>query len=84
METVKKQADTIHGLESELSKARKQERAYEEAMEQLQTDLDVLEQENAKLKAAGVGHERQGIFDINYASVLVFLIAFSLTTIYRT
>ncbi|KAK2464772.1 hypothetical protein APHAL10511_003190 [Amanita phalloides] len=59
METVKKQADAILDLESELSKARKQERAYEEAMEQLQADLDVLEQENAKLKAAGVGHERQ-------------------------
>ena len=71
METVKKQADTIHGLESELSKARKQERAYEEAMEQLQTDLDVLEQDNAKLKAAGVGHERQGIFNISHASALV-------------
>jgi len=59
METVKKQADTILDLESELSKARKQERAYEEAMEQLQSDLDVLEQESAKLKAAGVGYERQ-------------------------
>ncbi|KAF8634861.1 hypothetical protein AX15_000617 [Amanita polypyramis BW_CC] len=59
METVKKQADTILDLESELSKARKQERAYEEAMEQLQADLDVLEQENAKLKAAGAGQERR-------------------------
>ena len=72
METVKKQADTILGLESELSKARKQERAYEEAMEQLQSDLDVLEQDNAKLKAAGVGHERQSMFSIGYASVLLF------------
>ncbi|KIL71443.1 hypothetical protein M378DRAFT_93968 [Amanita muscaria Koide BX008] len=60
METVKKQADAILGLEGELSKARKQERAYEEAMEQLQADLDVLEQENAKLKAANVGQERPG------------------------
>ncbi|KAF8346896.1 dynactin [Amanita rubescens] len=59
MEAVKKQADTILDLESELSKARKQERAYEEAMELLQSDLDVFEQENARLKAAGVGHERQ-------------------------
>ncbi|KAF8899310.1 dynein associated protein-domain-containing protein [Infundibulicybe gibba] len=59
MEAVKKQADTITDLESELSKARKQERAYEEAMEQLQTDLDTLEQDNAKLKTAMVGHERQ-------------------------
>ena len=51
METVKKQADTITDLENELAKARKQERAYEEAMEQLQADLDALEQDNAKLKA---------------------------------
>ncbi|KAH7886311.1 dynein associated protein-domain-containing protein [Phlebopus sp. FC_14] len=50
MEAVKKQADTIVELEIELSKARKQERAYEEAMEQLQADLDALEQDNAKLK----------------------------------
>jgi len=40
METVKKQADMIVDLENELSKARRQERAYEEAMEQLQADLD--------------------------------------------
>ncbi|KAI6012667.1 dynein associated protein-domain-containing protein [Pisolithus orientalis] len=51
MEAVKKQADTIIELEIELSKARKQERAYEEAMEQLQADLDTLEQDNSKLKA---------------------------------
>lgn len=50
MEASKKQTDTIVELESELSKARKQERAYEEAMEQLQADLDSLEQDNAKLK----------------------------------
>ncbi|KAM5539842.1 hypothetical protein V8D89_006345 [Ganoderma adspersum] len=50
METVKKQADAITDLENELAKARKQERAYEEAMEQLQADLDGLEQDNAKLK----------------------------------
>lgn len=59
METVKKQADAIADLEGELSKARKQERAYEEAMEQLQSDLDSLEQDNAKLKVvASSGHER--------------------------
>ncbi|KAG6380679.1 dynein associated protein-domain-containing protein [Boletus reticuloceps] len=50
MEASKKQSDTITELEVELSKARKQERAYEEAMEQLQADLDALEQDNAKLK----------------------------------
>lgn len=60
METVKKQADAITDLESELSKARKQERAYEEAMEQLQADLDALEQDNAKLKTLANNPERQG------------------------
>ncbi|KAH9948209.1 dynactin [Amylocystis lapponica] len=59
METVKKQADTITDLESELSKGRKQERAYEEAMEQLQADLDALEQDNAKLKTLASNPERQ-------------------------
>ncbi len=60
METVKKQADAINDLESELQKARKQERAYEEAMEQLQADLDALEQDNVKLKTAASSTERQG------------------------
>lgn len=60
MEAVKRQADTITDLEGELSKARKQERAYEEAMEQLQADLDSLEQDNAKLKVAAPGPDRQG------------------------
>ncbi|KAI0652665.1 dynactin [Trametes meyenii] len=59
METVKKQADAITDLENELSKARKQERAYEEAMEQLQADLDALEQDNAKLKTLANNPERQ-------------------------
>lgn len=59
MEAAKKQADAIVDLESELSKARKQERSYEEAMEQLQADLDVLEQDNVKLKALAANSERQ-------------------------
>ncbi|KAI0808086.1 hypothetical protein C8Q74DRAFT_1380692 [Fomes fomentarius] len=59
MEMVKKQADTITDLENELAKARKQERAYEEAMEQLQVDFDVLEQDNSKLKAIANNPERQ-------------------------
>jgi dynactin 1 len=62
MEAAKKQAEAILDLEAELSKARKQERAYEEAMEQLQADLDALEQDNAKLKTLTVGQERQGEF----------------------
>ncbi|KAF8893676.1 dynein associated protein-domain-containing protein [Gymnopilus junonius] len=59
LEAVKKQADAIVELEGELSKAKKQERAYEEAMEQLQADLDTLEQDNAKLKSLTAGQERQ-------------------------
>lgn len=60
MEGTKKQTEMIGDLETELQKARKQERAYEEAMEQLQTDLDTLEQENKKLKVAATTVERQG------------------------
>lgn len=60
MEAAKKQADTIGDPEIELSKARNQERAYEEAMEQLQADLDTFEQDNAKLKALAAGSERHG------------------------
>lgn len=60
MENVKKQADAIVDLEDELGKARKQERAYEEAMEQLQMDLDQLEQDNEGLRLATAGQERQG------------------------
>ncbi|KAF8971830.1 dynactin [Flammula alnicola] len=59
LEAVKKQADAIVELENELAKARKQERAYEEAMEQLQADLDTLEQDNAKLKTLTAGQDRQ-------------------------
>lgn len=61
METVKKQADTINDLEAELGKARRQERSYEEAIDQLQHDLDTLEQDNMKLKALANNPERQGL-----------------------
>ena len=61
METVKKQADTINDLETELSKARKQEKSYEEAIDELQHDLDALEQDNIKLKALANNPERQGL-----------------------
>ena len=54
-----KQSDAVVELENELSKARKQERAYEEAMEQLQAGLHTPEQESAKLKTLTAGQERQ-------------------------
>jgi dynactin 1 len=59
LEAAKKQADGIVKLESDIEKARKQERQYEEAIEQLQADLDKLEQDNAKLKTLTAGQERQ-------------------------
>ena len=64
MEGVKKQGEMLADLETELQKARKQERAYEEAMEQLQSDLDALEQDNKRLKAAATTAERQGMLDV--------------------
>ena len=74
METVKKQADAINDLEAELSKARKQERSYEEAIDQLQHDLDALEQDNIKLKTLANNPERQGLesyFHHLYPSLIV-------------
>ena len=62
MEAAKRQADMVVDLEAELAKARKEKQAYDEAMEQLQTDLDALEQENAKLKTQTAAGERQGGF----------------------
>ncbi len=55
----KRQADALSDLDDQLSKARKQEKAYEEAMEQLQTDLDNLEQENGRLKQSLSAPDRQ-------------------------
>ncbi|KAH6911162.1 dynactin [Coprinopsis sp. MPI-PUGE-AT-0042] len=59
MEAAKKQADAISDLENELAKIKKQERAYEDAVEQLQKELFTAEQENAKLKTMTAGHEKQ-------------------------
>jgi dynactin 1 len=50
LEAVKKRADTIVDLEGELSNAKKQKRAFEEAVDQVQADLNAQEQDNAKLK----------------------------------
>lgn len=50
METVKKQADQIIVLEETLTKTQAQEQMYAEAMENLQTEYDALEQENMQLK----------------------------------
>ncbi|KAI8092701.1 dynein associated protein-domain-containing protein [Halteromyces radiatus] len=50
MEAAKKQADQISVLQETLQKSQSQEQMYAEAMENLQTEYDSLEQENAKLK----------------------------------
>ena len=60
LEAARKQTEIMANLENEITKAKRQERAYEEAMEQLQADLDALEQDNAKLKTLAAGQERQG------------------------
>lgn len=76
MDTVKKQADTIFSLETEIAKSRKQERSYEEAIEQLQSDLDALEQDNAKLKQITAGMERQREFDSTLRCISAMLLMF--------
>ncbi|GAA5890444.1 hypothetical protein JCM6882_002923 [Rhodosporidiobolus microsporus] len=60
MEAVKKQADALAQLESELAKSRKQERTYEEANEVLQRDLDKMEGELTKLRQTAAAAEKQG------------------------
>lgn len=64
MESVKKQAEVIVELESELSKSKKQERTYEEAIEVLQTDLDAMEEEMNKLKIVISASDKQGKRDL--------------------
>ena len=61
LEAYRKQADVILELENDVTKAKKQEKVYEDAIEQLQADQDALEAENTRLrKAQGTG-ERQRI-----------------------
>ncbi|BEJ17135.1 hypothetical protein CspHIS471_0605360 [Cutaneotrichosporon sp. HIS471] len=50
IEGARKQADHILELEREIAKSRKQEKEYEDAIEQLQADQADLESENAKLR----------------------------------
>lgn len=49
LEATRKQAEQIVELENDVTKAKKQEKVYEDAIEQMQKDLDILEAENAKL-----------------------------------
>lgn len=66
LESTRKQAEMIIELENDVSKAQKQEKVYEEAIEQLQAEQDALEAENAKLRkgqgqAQGQGLSRDGM-----------------------
>jgi dynactin 1 len=59
LEATRKQADLIVELENDVVKAKKQEKVYEDAIEQLQAEQDALEAENVKLRK-GQGGDRQG------------------------
>ncbi|TFK24263.1 dynactin [Coprinopsis marcescibilis] len=59
MEAAKKQADALTDLETELAKIRKNEKAYQDAIDQLQSDLDDSRKENDSLKTQVAGQERQ-------------------------
>ena len=52
MEAAKKDTDQFHALEESLEKAKAQTQMYSEAMENLQTEYEGLEQENIQLKKA--------------------------------
>ncbi|OXG26855.1 dynactin 1 [Cryptococcus neoformans] len=61
LEASRKQADIIIELENDVAKARKQEKVYEDAIEQLQAEQDALEFENARLrKGQGQNTDKQG------------------------
>lgn len=79
MDMVKKQADAITSLESEIAKARKQERSYEEAIEQLQSDLDTLERDNETLKKLAAIAERQR--KLSHIFVILFTDSFSTASV---
>jgi dynactin 1 len=59
LEATRKQADLIVELENDVVKAKKQEKVYEDAIEQLQAEQDALEAENVRLRK-GQGGDRQG------------------------
>lgn len=60
LEATRKQADLIIELENDVAKAKKQEKVYEEAIEQLQAEQDALEAENARLRKGQGTADRQG------------------------
>lgn len=72
MEFAKKEAEQLSQLEDALEKAHSQEQMYVEAMDNLQAEYDVLEQENIQLKKEATKKEekRQSLLKkINYDDV---------------
>lgn len=60
MEMVKKQADAITEKDITIADGKRRQRELEEALEQVQGDLDVSEQERLKLKTMVGSEQRQG------------------------
>lgn len=80
LEATRKQADMILELENDVTKAKKQEKVYEDAIEQMQGELDVLEGENAKLrKGQGSSGDRQGELAVTRIARLCELIVIANT-----
>ncbi|KAI0307655.1 dynein associated protein-domain-containing protein [Multifurca ochricompacta] len=80
MEAVKKQAEAVSELEGLLGKAQKQEKYYVEAMEQLQSEFDILAKENIKLKAAPNASEKEAAGAINVQPQVVLPVDGNLET----
>lgn len=60
------QADMITALEQELQNSRKQETDFEEAMENLQQEIDSLEQQNKQFILLAGNIEDGGIYSFIY------------------
>ncbi|KAI9631947.1 dynein associated protein-domain-containing protein [Dioszegia hungarica] len=65
LEATRKLADTVLELENDVAKTRKQEKVYEDAIEQMQGELEAMEGENAKLRKSG---EPKLTFSVNASS----------------
>ncbi|KAF7727233.1 hypothetical protein EC973_007846 [Apophysomyces ossiformis] len=59
METVKKQADQISNLEEDLRKAQSQQQVYSEALENLQTEYNALQNQHNQLKKTATKKEEK-------------------------
>jgi hypothetical protein len=78
METVKRQADSIAEKDIVIADGKRRQRELEEALEQVQGDLDVSEQERLKLKTLVGNEQRQGSFICNYCICAIYSTFFQL------